>query len=187
MEHNHHSRELYTCPMHPEVIQDKPGNCPKCGMNLVLDNGKDEKHSHNLDEEKKVARYPVNEHHTATTEEKQSLQSFQKYTCPMHPQIIQDSPGNCPLCGMTLVPLTKPGTHGGHETHSAGIADFKKRFYVVLILTIPIMLLSEMISALAQYSFQLSRLRICAAYSVINCFLLWRLAISKRIGWGNES
>jgi Cu2+-exporting ATPase len=63
----------------------------------------------------------------------------------MHPQIIQDSPGNCPLCGMTLVPLTKPGTHGGHETHSAGIADFKKRFYVVLILTIPIMLLSKMI------------------------------------------
>ncbi|MEP6653864.1 MAG: heavy metal-binding domain-containing protein [Myxococcales bacterium] len=26
---------LYTCPMHPEVISDKPGRCPKCGMNLV--------------------------------------------------------------------------------------------------------------------------------------------------------
>jgi hypothetical protein len=25
----------YTCSMHPEVIQDKPGDCPKCGMNLV--------------------------------------------------------------------------------------------------------------------------------------------------------
>jgi membrane fusion protein, copper/silver efflux system len=25
----------YTCPMHPEVVQDKPGACPKCGMNLV--------------------------------------------------------------------------------------------------------------------------------------------------------
>jgi hypothetical protein len=25
----------YTCPMHPEVVQDKPGKCPKCGMNLV--------------------------------------------------------------------------------------------------------------------------------------------------------
>ncbi|WP_423147954.1 heavy metal-binding domain-containing protein [Rubrolithibacter danxiaensis] len=25
----------YTCPMHPEVISDKPGKCPKCGMNLV--------------------------------------------------------------------------------------------------------------------------------------------------------
>jgi hypothetical protein len=26
---------LYTCPMHPEVISDKPGRCPKCGMTLV--------------------------------------------------------------------------------------------------------------------------------------------------------
>ena len=26
----------YTCSMHPEVVQDKPGNCPKCGMKLVI-------------------------------------------------------------------------------------------------------------------------------------------------------
>lgn len=26
----------YTCPMHPEVVQDKPGKCPKCGMKLVV-------------------------------------------------------------------------------------------------------------------------------------------------------
>ena len=25
----------YTCPMHPDVVQDKPGKCPKCGMDLV--------------------------------------------------------------------------------------------------------------------------------------------------------
>jgi len=26
---------IYTCPMHPEVISDKPGTCPKCNMELV--------------------------------------------------------------------------------------------------------------------------------------------------------
>lgn len=30
-----HQRQKYTCPMHPEIVQDKPGNCPKCGMSLV--------------------------------------------------------------------------------------------------------------------------------------------------------
>ena len=27
--------EVYTCPMHPEVVADKPGKCPKCNMDLV--------------------------------------------------------------------------------------------------------------------------------------------------------
>ncbi|OYZ47287.1 MAG: hypothetical protein B7Y19_07935, partial [Sphingobacteriales bacterium 24-40-4] len=27
---------IYTCPMHPEIQSDKPGNCPKCGMKLVV-------------------------------------------------------------------------------------------------------------------------------------------------------
>jgi P-type Cu2+ transporter len=70
----------------------------------------------------------------------------QQYTCPMHPQIIREEPGNCPLCGMTLVPVKNPhAEHEGNDMHSSMIEDFKKRFYAVLILTIPIMLLSEMI------------------------------------------
>jgi Cu(I)/Ag(I) efflux system membrane fusion protein len=32
---NVHQKEVYTCPMHPEIIRDKPGSCPICGMNLV--------------------------------------------------------------------------------------------------------------------------------------------------------
>ena len=33
--HQHSTNQEYTCPMHPEVIQDKPGSCPICGMELV--------------------------------------------------------------------------------------------------------------------------------------------------------
>lgn len=49
MQHNNHSvatqpattqaTAIYTCTMHPEVISDKPGNCPKCGMKLVKKEG----------------------------------------------------------------------------------------------------------------------------------------------------
>lgn len=34
-ENTHTTTQQYTCPMHPEVISDKPGSCPKCGMDLV--------------------------------------------------------------------------------------------------------------------------------------------------------
>jgi Cu2+-exporting ATPase len=92
----------------------------------------------------------------------------QNFTCSMHPQIVIDRPGNCPICGMTLV-LAKQNTEGanaephqhgthsgmaGHNHHAMMIADFKKRFYAVLILTIPIMLLSEMIQHFLHFSWQ---------------------------------
>src|ERR1700730_10416606 len=77
----------------------------------------------------------------------------QKYTCPMHPQIVRDAPGKCPLCGMKLIPLAKPGMNDMHASHASGIHDFKKRFYVVLVLTIPIMLLSQMIQHMLNIRF----------------------------------
>ncbi|MFZ1678730.1 MAG: copper-translocating P-type ATPase, partial [Saprospiraceae bacterium] len=138
----------YTCPMHPEIIQDKSGNCPKCGMNLVPVASMEEKLPDLADEDEhahhKVGAHRMHEE-KASVEVTHADSSFKKYTCPMHPQIIQDGPGKCPLCGMTLVPLSKSEAHDGHESHASGIADFRKRFYVVLILTVPIMLLSEMI------------------------------------------
>jgi len=76
------------------------------------------------------------------------LHQLQKYTCPMHPHILLDAPGKCPLCGMTLEPVANDAsvvTHGKHSNHTGMIADFRKRFYVVLLLTVLIMLLSQMI------------------------------------------
>lgn len=53
-----------------------------------------------------------------------ALSSRVEFTCPMHPEIVADEPGNCPICGMTLVPKETSGKaamegykHGGHEGH----------------------------------------------------------------------
>ncbi|SFW66961.1 heavy metal translocating P-type ATPase [Chitinophaga sancti] len=88
-----------------------------------------------------------------------------KYTCPMHPQVLKDEPGKCPLCGMALVSMGNPSTshdhkaEHGHSEHThhkhteenfnkhAGhhTGDFLKRFWASLVITVPILLLSHMI------------------------------------------
>nr|WP_290367541.1 heavy metal-binding domain-containing protein [Cupriavidus taiwanensis] len=53
------------------------------------------------------------------------------YTCPMHPEIRQDHPGNCPKCGMTLEPLLPELDEGDNPE----LVDFRRRFWWTLPLT----------------------------------------------------
>jgi Cu+-exporting ATPase len=53
------------------------------------------------------------------------------YTCPMHPEIRQDHPGNCPKCGMTLEPVLPELD----DAENPELADFKRRFWWTLPLT----------------------------------------------------
>ncbi|OGH25066.1 MAG: hypothetical protein A3B47_03150 [Candidatus Levybacteria bacterium RIFCSPLOWO2_01_FULL_39_24] len=62
------------------------------------------------------------------------------YTCPMDPDVIRDTPGNCPKCGMKLVPIN--AEHEGHENHASMEKDFRKRFFITLPFVLLIMLLS---------------------------------------------
>ncbi|MDB5491897.1 MAG: copper-translocating P-type ATPase, partial [Micavibrio sp.] len=56
------------------------------------------------------------------------------YVCPMHSQIRQTEPGVCPICGMALEPEVMTGNEGpNHE-----LADITRRFWVALILTLPV-------------------------------------------------
>src|SRR5215207_2118721 len=58
----------------------------------------------------------------------------QKYTCPMHPEIIRDGPGSCPICGMALEPLTV--SLDEEENHE--LKDMTRRFWIAVVLTIPV-------------------------------------------------
>ena len=66
------------------------------------------------------------------------------YTCPMHPEVLTDRPGACPLCGMAL----EPKSIAREEPENPELSAMKGRFKVSLVLTLPIFLLamSEMIA-----------------------------------------
>jgi Cu+-exporting ATPase len=59
------------------------------------------------------------------------------FTCPMHPQIRQEGPGICPICGMTLEPVTV--TAEAPESHE--LTDMTRRFWIGLVLSLPVVVL----------------------------------------------
>ena len=61
------------------------------------------------------------------------------YTCPMHPQIRQDRPGDCPICGMTLEPMT---TGAGDEEEQREVKALARKFWIALVLTIPVLIIA---------------------------------------------
>jgi len=93
--------------MHPEVVMDTPGDCPKCGMTLE----------------------PTTPAAGAVI-----------YTCPMHPEIESPEPGDCPKCGMPLEP--KAGGDGGDDHAAREIRDLSRKFWVGLVLTLPVLFLA---------------------------------------------
>jgi Cu+-exporting ATPase len=58
------------------------------------------------------------------------------WTCPMHPEIVRDGPGSCPICGMALEPMTPAA---GEEAENPELRDMTRRFWVAAALSIPLL------------------------------------------------
>jgi Cu+-exporting ATPase len=60
------------------------------------------------------------------------------WTCPMHPQIVRNGPGSCPICGMALEPMTP----SGGEQSNPELRDMSRRFWVGVALSVPLVVLA---------------------------------------------
>jgi Cu+-exporting ATPase len=80
-----------------------------------------------------AARHHDHHHHAA----REPASAAAEYTCPMHPQVRQQGPGNCPLCGMALEPVVAARDAG----ESPELRDMSRRFWIGLVLTVPVFLL----------------------------------------------
>lgn len=85
-DHDHEGETLYTCSMHPFIIEKEPGDCPICGMDLVVKEQDDKKGS-----DKREIAY---------------------WRAPMNPSEIYDKPGKSAM-GMDLVPVYEDQLSGG--------------------------------------------------------------------------
>jgi len=93
------------------------------------------------------------------------------YTCPMHPQIRQVGPGNCPICGMTLEPVNITAD----VDENRELADMTRRFWAGLVLTLPVFVL-EMgghIPALGLDSFVPPRVSNWIQFALSTPVVLW--------------
>jgi P-type Cu+ transporter len=101
------------------------------------------------------------------------------YTCPMHPQIRQDGPGNCPICGMALEPMMPADVED-----DSGIRRVRTRFWFALAFAVPVTviamvphLLGLQLSATGAYALRTAELLLSTPV------VLWAAADYYRRGW----
>jgi heavy metal translocating P-type ATPase len=78
---------------------------------------------------------------SATLPAPPKTESKVRYTCPMHPEVIQYGRGSCPKCGMALEPMDFAST-AADELPDPEYASMRKRFWVSAVLSVPVLLLS---------------------------------------------
>ncbi|HRE87080.1 MAG TPA: heavy metal translocating P-type ATPase [Accumulibacter sp.] len=119
---------------------------PVCGMSVTLGAGKpsfahDGRTWHFCSQKchDRFAADPAHYLSGAHKRQASTVPAGTQYTCPMHPEIVRDAPGDCPKCGMALEPM---GVPSGDEGPNPELVDFRRRFWIGAVLTVPLLLLT---------------------------------------------
>ncbi len=122
-------------------VEDDKATDPVCGMKVVRETSK-----HTVEHDGTVfyfccagcrTKFIADPDKYLRPPEPPSAQPGGVYTCPMHPEIRQEGPGSCPICGMALDPVTVSAeVPANHE-----LVDMRRRFWVAAALTVPVFIL----------------------------------------------
>ncbi|MET4805032.1 Cu+-exporting ATPase [Limibacillus sp. MBR-115] len=142
--HDHHDHSSHQ-HSHAAVKADAmTAKDPVCGMAVRL--GQDNPswahkgQSYHFCSQKCLDKFVADPEHYLLGEHKRETQpEGTKYTCPMHPEIVRDAPGDCPICGMALEPMGVPAADEGPNPE---LVDFKRRFLIGAALTVPLLVLT---------------------------------------------
>jgi len=118
---------------------------------------------------------------TAKHEEKPRGKAI--YTCPMHPEVQQEHPGDCPKCGMALEPKTV--TASANDEGNAERRDMTKRFWIGAAMTLPVFVLAmaHLLPALARQSWVDSHASRWAQFALTTPVVWWAGWPFFRRGW----
>jgi P-type Cu+ transporter len=105
------------------------------------------------------------------------------FTCPMHPEIVRDRPGSCPICGMALEPMTV----SADDDVDPELDDMSRRFWFCLFFTTPLLLLSmaEMVPGLSFPAILTGRPLVWIQFALAAPVVLWGGLRFFERGWAS--
>jgi Cu+-exporting ATPase len=120
---------------------------------------------------------------SATAKHEEKPQGKAIYTCPMHPEVQQNQPGDCPKCGMTLEPKTVTASTDGDE--NIELHDMTKRFWFGATLALPVfgLAMAHLIPVLARQSWVDSSVSRWVQFALTTLVVGWAGWPLLRRGW----
>ncbi|MGI3125810.1 heavy metal translocating P-type ATPase [Nitratireductor sp. PBL-C9] len=142
--HKHDHAEKACCGGHKEAHTEASARDPVCGMDVTIEGaGHTLEHGgerHYFCSQRCQDRFEADpERYLDGARQQEPMPRGTQYTCPMHPEIIRDEPGSCPICGMALEPM---GVPTGEEGPNPELVDFTRRFKVSAVLAVPLLLIA---------------------------------------------